>query len=137
MPLSDREQQLLEQMERALFEEDPRFASSLAGGPRTVRNRRRVLVGVGGALLGLGIVLLGITFGQVMTVQVIIGALGFATMVASVVYALTERKATLHVVPTPGASAGSGKGKARKSGSSSFMDKMERRWEKRRDEGRF
>jgi len=31
MALSDREQQLLEQMERALASEDPRFASALGG----------------------------------------------------------------------------------------------------------
>ena len=36
MALSDREQQLLEQMERALANEDPRFASAL-GGPMTNR----------------------------------------------------------------------------------------------------
>lgn len=135
MPLSDREQQLLKQMERALFEEDPRFASSMAGGPRTARNRRRLIIGVGGVLLGLGVVLLGVTLPQV-----IVGAIGFAIMVAAVVYALTESKTTLHAVPgSPGAAKG-GKGakvKGRKDSSGSFMDKMEQRWEKRRDEGRF
>lgn len=132
MPLSDREQQLLKQMERALFEEDPRFATSMAGGPGTARNRRRIIIGVGGVLLGLGVVLLGVTLPQV-----IVGAVGFAIMVGAVVYAFTERK-TLHAVPSPGSAGKSGgRSKGHKSGSTSFMDKMEQRWEKRRDEGRF
>lgn len=134
MPLSDREQQLLKQMERALFEEDPRFASSMAGGPRTARNRRRLIIGVGGVLVGLAVVLLGVTIQQVL-----VGALGFAIMVAAVVYAVTESKTTLHAVPDQGGAVKGGKGgksKARK-GSSGFMTKMEQRWDKRRDEGRF
>lgn len=133
MPLSDREQQLLKQMERALFEEDPRFATSMAGGPGTARNRRRVIIGVGGVLLGLAVVLLGVTLPQV-----IVGAIGFAIMVGAVVYALTESKTKLHAVPSRGTAAKGGKGpKGSKGDSTSFMDKMEQRWEKRRDEGRF
>lgn len=135
MPLSDREQQLLKQMERALFEEDPRFATSMAGGPRSARNRRRLIIGVGGVLVGLGVVLLGVTIPQV-----IVGAVGFAIMVGAVVYALTESKTKLSAVPTAGAAAKSGKsgkGKGRKGDSATFMDKMEQRWEKRRDEGRY
>ena len=41
MPLSEHEQRLLEQMERALYAEDPKFASSLrSAGPRP-GNRRK------------------------------------------------------------------------------------------------
>lgn len=139
MPLSDREQQLLKQMERALFEEDPRFASSMAGGPRTARNRRRLIVGVGGVLLGLSTVLSGITLLRGTLQQVIVGGIGFAVMVAAVVYALTESKTALHVVPDPsGAAKGASAAKAKgRKGSSTFMTKMEQRWDKRRDEGRF
>jgi len=131
MPLSDREQQLLEQMERALIEEDPRFATSMRGGPRQARNRRRLAIGIGGVLVGLGVILLGVT-----TKLVIVGSLGFALMVGAVIYAMTDKKATLQAVPTPGA-APPRDGKAGKKTSSSFMDKMEKRWEQRRDEGRF
>jgi hypothetical protein len=132
MPLSDREQQLLEQMERALIEEDPRFATSMRGGPRQARNRRRLAIGIGGVLVGLGVILLGVT-----TKQVIVGSLGFALMVGAVIYAMTDKKTTLQAVPTPGATTTPRAGKSRKKSSSSFMDKMEKRWEQRRDEGRF
>lgn len=138
MPLSDREQQLLEQMERALIEEDPKFATSMRGGPGQARNRRRVAIGIGGGLVGLAVILLGVTIQQVF-----VGAIGFAVMVGAVVYALTENsaaksKATLQVVPEPGAAPRPAKSRKRgPSSSSSFMQRMEERWDKRRDEGRF
>ena len=131
MPLSDREQQLLEQMERALVEEDPKFATSMRGGPGTARNRRRLGVGIVGVLVGLSIILLGVTIQQV-----IVGAIGFAIMVGAVVYAATDRKPTLQAVPNPGESPKPGK-KRKSQGSGSFMQKMEERWEKRRGEGGF
>ena len=44
MPLSEHEQHLLEQMERALYAEDPKFASSLRGRDPRSNFRRRVLL---------------------------------------------------------------------------------------------
>ena len=44
MPLSEHEQRLLEQMERALYAEDPKFASSLRGKDPRSNFRRRVLL---------------------------------------------------------------------------------------------
>ena len=136
MPLSDREQQLLEQMERALVEEDPKFATSMRGGPGQARNRRRLVIGVGGVLVGLSVILLGVTIAQVA-----VGAVGFAIMVGAVVYAATDNKPVLHVVPEPGQgarrTAGKGPRADKKAGRSSFMQRMEERWEKRRDEGHF
>lgn len=142
MPLSDREQQLLEQMERALVEEDPKFATSMRGGPGQARNRRRLGIGIGGVIVGLAVILLGVTIAQV-----VVGAIGFAIMVGAVVYAATDKKPALHVVPDSGAPAkGKGRGRSGKAprggrgsgGSSSFMQRLEERWDKRRDEeGRF
>jgi hypothetical protein len=39
VPLSEHEQRLLEQMERALYAEDPKFVSSLRGADWTARRR--------------------------------------------------------------------------------------------------
>ncbi|MGA8045684.1 MAG: DUF3040 domain-containing protein [Dermatophilaceae bacterium] len=133
MPLSDREQQLLEQMERALIEEDPRFATSMRGGPGQARNRRRLAIGIGGVLVGLGVILLGVT-----TKLVIVGAIGFALMVAAVVYAVTERRTPVKAVPSPGqAQRPAPRGRKKQSGSGTFMSRLEQRWEQRRDEGGF
>ena len=47
MPLSEEELRLLEQMERALVEEDPKFASTLRGTSlRSVARRRAIIAGV-------------------------------------------------------------------------------------------
>ena len=45
MPLSEHEQRLLEQMERALYAEDPKLASTLRGADLRAHHRRRVALG--------------------------------------------------------------------------------------------
>ena len=46
MPLSEHEQRLLDQIERALYAEDPKFASTVRGGRLRKPTRRRRLQGV-------------------------------------------------------------------------------------------
>ena len=46
MPLSEHEQRLLEQIERALVDDDPKFASSVRTGERRIRARRRMQWGI-------------------------------------------------------------------------------------------
>ena len=46
MPLSEHEQRLLEQMERALYAEDPKFASSLRRSGVRQGSRKRLILGV-------------------------------------------------------------------------------------------
>lgn len=56
MPLSEHEQRMLEQIESALYAEDPKFASSVRGGRfRTTSSRRRLQAA---ALFVIGLVLL-------------------------------------------------------------------------------
>ncbi len=136
MPLSEHEQQLLEQMEQALYAEDPKFASQMQGAGARASARRRMAIGVVGVVLGLALVLVGIN------TTMWIGAVGFAVMVGAVAFALTppRRKNALGTVQpdgtvrraTPGRSAS--KSKPSKSGGS-FMHRIEERWDKRRDDG--
>ena len=51
MPLSEHEQRLLEQMERALYAEDPKFATALRGSDLRGRYRRRAAYGAIGRLI--------------------------------------------------------------------------------------
>ncbi len=141
MPLSDREQHLLEQMEQALYAEDPKFASHMRGvGARAAR--RRYLVGIVGFLVGLAVVLLGVNLTRVW-----VGAIGFVVMVAAVWQAVApprQAKAALGAVqadgtvkPAPPTKRRLGHG--RKSpgaspGSGTFMERMEHRWERRRNQ---
>ena len=84
VPLSEEELRLLEQMERALVEEDPKFASTLRGtSMRASARRRAILAGfafVGGvALLMAGAVLANPS----------VGIVGFVLMLASATVALS------------------------------------------------
>lgn len=151
MALSEREQQMLEQMEEALRAEDPRFASQMNGSPRLADNRRRYVLGGIGALAGLGLVILGIN------VQIWIGVVGFALIVASIAYAATPRSGGPELTVVDGAAPSSppksaGRGPRRRgpkrpsvggSGhkapkpprSGTFMERLEQRWDERRNNG--
>jgi hypothetical protein len=136
VPLSEHEQQLLEQMEQALYAEDPKFASQMQGAGARASARRRMAVGVVGVVAGLALVLVGVN------TTMWIGAVGFAVMVGAVAFAVTppRRRTALGMVQpdgsvrraTPGKSPN--KSKSSKSGGS-FMNRMEERWDKRRDDG--
>jgi hypothetical protein len=54
MPLSEQEQKLLEQMEQALYADDPKFASNLRS-PGTGATRKRAALGVLAVLAGMGL----------------------------------------------------------------------------------
>ena len=134
MPLSDREQQLLEQMELALSEEDPRFASQMRGGAARARRRDWILGGIG-ALVGLAVVLLGVTQRNMW-----VGGAGFVVMVAAVLFAVTPRKTPgLAVVREDGTTAppvkGGGAAPAKTKRQTGFRDRLEERWDRRRDNG--
>ena len=136
MPLSEHEQQLLEQMEQALYAEDPKFASQMQGAGARASARRRMAVGVVGVVAGLALVLVGVN------TTMWIGAIGFALMVGAVAFALTppRRKTSLGTVQPDGsvrrATPGKppSKSKSAKPGGS-FMNRIEERWDKRRDDG--
>ncbi|WP_395652949.1 DUF3040 domain-containing protein [Phycicoccus elongatus] len=55
MPLSEHEQQMLEQMEQALASEDPRFAHQMRGGTTLAVRRRRLVLGILGVVIGLAL----------------------------------------------------------------------------------
>ncbi|MGL4744205.1 MAG: DUF3040 domain-containing protein [Dermatophilaceae bacterium] len=125
MPLSDREQRMLDQMEQALAADDPKFASQMQGSGLASLQHRRWLIGAVGVLAGLGLVLVGVN------TSMWVGGVGFALMVASAVVAATPpRRARLAMVRPDGASAGVG---GRRRGQRSFMDKLDERWERRQN----
>lgn len=138
MPLSEHEQRLLEQMERALYAEDPKFATSLrsASAGRASRGRAAfgVLVLLGGVtLLMLGAILPLIPLGVVGFVVMVVGAtLTYIGLRGRPATPAAEGDASSDAAP--GATGGSAPRRAPKQ-SSGFMDRLEDRWRKRRDEG--
>lgn len=130
MPLSEHEQRLLEQMERALMAEDPKFASSLRSGS-SGSDRRRVIFGVIGALVGMAVLIAGVSANLPP-----LGIVGFLLMLAAVVMVVTgmRRPAASKTAPasTPGPAASKSRDKQ-----SGFMNRFEQRWQERnRRDGR-
>lgn len=139
MPLSEHEQHLLEQMEQALYAEDPKFASQMQGSAARARLRRRIIIGAVLVIVGLGLVFAGVT------VNLWWGALGFALMVAGVVYAITPAKTPkvkLGAVGQDGSvrerepagrtSKSRHPAKGPKSNKQTLMRRLEDRWDRRR-----
>ncbi|MEU9985681.1 DUF3040 domain-containing protein [Streptomyces sp. NPDC007971] len=124
MPLSEHEQRMLEQMERALYAEDPKFASALEGSGLRTYTRRRVYQAVAGFLVGIALLMAGMVAQQIW-----ISVVGFLVMLGCAVLAVTGwRKG-----PKPGEQpAGAPPRQARQK--RSVMDRIEQRWQRRRDE---
>ena len=150
MPLSEEELRLLEQMERALVEEDPKFASTLRGTSLRRSARRRALLAAFVFVVGIGILMTG-----AITQIPVIGIAGFVVMLGSATVALTairgqqsvsaeSRSVAAH--PSRGFTVINGGRTSRvgrvrrprrsRQSSGSFMERMDERWRRRRDQGR-
>ena len=149
MPLSEEELRLLEQMERALVEEDPKFASTLRGTSlRRSARRRAILAGVV-FVAGVTILMAG-----AISQTPLIGIAGFVVMLGSATVALTalrgqqaasapaDPRTAMH--PSRGFTVIEGGRPSRPRrqrrtsvGHGSFMERMEERWRRRRESGGF
>jgi hypothetical protein len=126
--LSEHEEALLQQMEEALYAEDPRFASRIEKTKSRGLGRGRVVVGVVAGVAGLALVVF-----SAMSSNIWLGAGGFAIMVAGIVYAITPSRTKLADVGSDGTTKPrAGKVKAGTSRQGTFMERLEERWEKRR-----
>ncbi|MGB8020714.1 MAG: DUF3040 domain-containing protein [Candidatus Nanopelagicales bacterium] len=139
MPLSEHEQRLLDQMERALYAEDPKFATSMRHPSATAADRRRVALGVVAFLAGLGLLVAGVA-----TAVVPIGVGGFLAMLGGIWLATAGNTAStqgtaqpLPVRPTkPGGSTRPSRPRKNRR-SNSLTERMEERWRRRRETGDF
>ena len=144
MPLSEEELRLLEQMERALVEEDPKLASTLRGTTLRQAARRRALLA--GFVFAIGIAVL---MGGAISGLWQIGIVGFVIMLGSATIGLSavrgqgmsaQQKSGADPVPTAhpsgfgvidgGRSRGRRHPKSKTSGS--FMERVEERWRRRK-----
>lgn len=138
MPLSEEELRLLEQMERALSAEDPKFASTLRGHSlRRAAQRRVILAGVA-FVAGVGLLMAG-----VITSLWALGIVGFLIMLGAATVGLTalrgrplvSRGSTPHAPRSSHGFTVFDGGRARRGSSRSsgtFMQRVEARWHRRR-----
>jgi len=131
MPLSEEEQRLLEQMEEALAAEDPQFASALRGASSRRHHKRIMIASIVGFVAGVAILMTGavIAFTAV-------AVAGFVVMLGCAYLALTHGRKlgdadlpdNVHPI------TGSTKPRPSEARQSGFMNRMEDRWRRRRDD---
>ncbi|HVS68952.1 MAG TPA: DUF3040 domain-containing protein [Mycobacteriales bacterium] len=138
MPLSDHEQRLLEQIEQALYADDPKFARLYRSADVRSHYRGRVVRAVLGVVAGTAMLLAG-----VIVPLIALGVAGFVVMLASVTYGIAswQRMTGHRLAPAsdsprprrrsdrePRTRAPRVHGERR-----SFMQRLEDRWQRRQD----
>ena len=134
MPLSEHEQRLLDQIERALYAEDPKFASTVRGARLRRPSRRRRLQGIALFVLGIALLVLGVVLPLKPGGVPVVSLLGFLIMFFGALLTLTairRGEASDDGTDESGGSGGAGSSKVRRS---SFSQRMEERFRKRFDE---
>ncbi|MCU1692010.1 MAG: hypothetical protein JWM64_1101 [Frankiales bacterium] len=141
MPLSEHEQRLLDQIERALYAEDPKFASTVRSTDLRSHMRRRLRRAALVLALGFGLMLVG-----VVAQQFVVGVAGFVVMLGALLLALSSWKrlgtgsSSASPVASSGEAAGGARGTTRPARSraprttGSWKGRLEERWKRRWDE---
>lgn len=93
MPLSEHEQRLLDQIEQALYAEDPKFASTVRSTDLRTVARRRMRLAAGLFVIGLGVLIAGAVYPYMLGGTFpALGVLGFCIMLAAAVYGWSQYK---------------------------------------------
>ena len=139
MPLSEHEQRQLEQIEQALYREDPKFGRLVRSSDPRVHYKRKLAQALVGVVIGAGLVAAG-----VVTHRVYLEAAGAALLVLSLIWAVVSwRRHLARVRPVNPAKparakakgqARPGPGRAGQTRRARMMERMEERW-RRRQEG--
>jgi hypothetical protein len=129
-------------MERALVEEDPKLASTLRGTAFRRTARRRAIVAGACFVVGVAILMAG-----AVARTTLVGIVGFVVMLGSATVALAAiRGQRGHAAPDPRAAHPSQGGftvidggrrnkRQRRPSGHSFMERMDERWRRRRENG--
>lgn len=132
MALSEREQELLAQLEKQL-NDDPAFASTMTGSqplvaPAVASSPRNLVIGALIAVVGLGLIIAGVS-----TKLILLGVLGFVVAAAGVYFATTAPKNA----KAAGSTATSRQAPSKSKGNSRFMQNLENKWDERQGGSRF
>ena len=119
MPLSDHEQRILEEIERRLVAEDPKFAREVSAGKGEGAALRKVKRAVVGFALGFGLLIAGLFVPDLL---VVFGIAAFAVMVACAAMIASGIKQVGSERPEGGERSG-------------WFARMEERWRNRYERG--
>jgi hypothetical protein len=134
VPLSEHEQRLLEQIERALVDDDPKFASSVRTGDRRLKARRKLQIGAVLVIAGLALLV-----GGAVAPSVPLGVIGFLVMFGGAALGVLNYKAATGAVEAGAAPAGN-RGPAApgrrggRSGRQPLKNRLEERFRRRYDQ---
>jgi hypothetical protein len=142
VPLSEEELRLLEQMERALVAEDPKFASTLRGTKIRQHARRQVIGGILVFLIGITLLMSG----AVMRITPL-GIVGFVVMLGSAYFTLIAWRGQSAALAAGGSQSpqeglrvieggkAHRRGRGRKpKAQGSMMERFEERWRRRKEQ---
>ncbi len=141
MPLSEHEQRQLEQIEQALYREDPKFGRLVRSSDPRVHYKRKLAQALFGVVAGGGLLAAG-----VVTHRVYLEAAGAALALLSLTWAVVSwRRHVARVRPAKAKAKAKGKaqakaqvrsapGRPRQTRRARMMERMEERW-RRRQEG--
>jgi hypothetical protein len=124
VPLSDHEQRLLDEIEQALYAEDPKFAASVRAARSRSRTRRSVVLCVLGVLAGLALVLVGL-IAQVIALSVV----GFVLVVGSCGYGAQVLRGRQRGSASPAAKGGGSTSNKSAGLRTRMEDRLRRRFE--------
>lgn len=138
MPLSEHEQRLLDQIERALYQDDPKFASTVRQTDLRTHMKRRLIKAGLVLTLGFALLLTGVVISEPL-----VGIAGFGVMVLALLLAMTSYKrmgqgggsSSVQAVDPRGSAARPARPKPARSGSGGgVFGRLEERWKRRWDE---
>ena len=129
MPLSEHEQRLLDQIESALYAEDPKFASNVRGARARTATRKRRLQAMALFVLGLIVLIAGVASRLPTIVVVTVSVVGFLMMFGAAVILVTGRGAPS---AAPGGPTSTARGADKQPGG--FSSRMEQRFKRRFDQ---
>jgi hypothetical protein len=141
VPLSEHEQRQLEQIEQALYREDPKFGRVVRSSDPRVHYKRKLAQGLIGVAAGAGLLAAG-----VVTHRLYLEVAGAVLAVLALTWAVVSWRRHLARVRPPRAKASikgaqgqarSGPGRPAQTRRARMMERMEERWRRRQEGGRM
>lgn len=136
VPLSEHEQRLLEQIERALVDDDPKFASSVRSGDRRGTARRKLQLGILLFVVGMAALV-----GGAVIPSVPLGAIGFLVAFGGLALTVLNYRSAAGAVeagaagPAGSTAAGrAGRGRGGRARRQPLKSRLEERFRRRYDQ---
>jgi len=144
VPLSEHEQRQLEQIEQALYRQDPKFGRLVRSSDPRVHYKRKLVQALIGVIVGAGLLAAGLV-----THRVYLEAAGAVVALLALIWAVVSWRRHLARVRPARAKASAkraksakgqvrpGSGHAAQTRRARMMERMEERWRRRQEGGRM